>query len=78
MCQFDDDNIKPTDDSNYAGIEYIESPMPSGTIEEDFEEALVKEAATTGDLASPKTSLVFLKSSKGKSSQQSSIKDENT
>ena len=52
--------------------------MPSGTIEDDFEEALIKEAETTGDLASPKTSLVFLKTSKGKSNKQSSRCDKYT
>ena len=62
----------PTDDLNYAGIDNIESPMPSGTIGEDFEEALIKEAANTGDLASPKTPLVFLKTCKGDSGKQSS------
>ena len=44
--------------------------MPSDTIEEDFEEALIKEAANTEDLASPKTSLVFLKTCKGDSRKQ--------
>ena len=37
---------------------FLESPMSDGTIEEDFEEAIVKEVAAAGELVSPETTMV--------------------